>query len=375
MAIKPITSVAFNGNYNKLAFEGRKENKEKNAKGGMHISNTMRAIPLAAALTMAPLNVINAESYNSRDVGAQTSKTLAMTSPDKNKSEKGVVIDSKTFDTKEHGTITVNQISTDDDNSNFEKVTATYSSIVDGTLLLYELLGSYTPEKLSIEGTYDILGTAKYNYNVISDNGQSTSNFSYKEVIMNVVPNLTPDSCNDPNFLHYIENLIKSPKNNGALKETSYDRVLRPSEDGAYQNNSEKIDLWKKAVPRKSYGKLLLQKDVTDGNNNVLYTLGFYSLDDNDQTAEVITLKDKEHPELEIFKAYIANHNFDNKADNPLKFQNGVIVLNGEGEGRIYIEDYWLAKTLYNMEFERVFGSNINYILLNGGVVAPSLSE
>lgn len=51
MAVSPISSVSFRGNYNQVNFEGKKEEKV----GGAHVSNSIKAIPLATVIAMSPL--------------------------------------------------------------------------------------------------------------------------------------------------------------------------------------------------------------------------------------------------------------------------------------------------------------------------------
>ena len=54
MTIRPITSVSFNGNYNRLSFEGRKNNSGSSRMSS--ISSTLKAIPVATLIAMSPLN-------------------------------------------------------------------------------------------------------------------------------------------------------------------------------------------------------------------------------------------------------------------------------------------------------------------------------
>ena len=52
MAIAPVSSVSFRGNYNQVNFEGKK--KEKSS--GLHVSSSIKAIPLATLIALSPLN-------------------------------------------------------------------------------------------------------------------------------------------------------------------------------------------------------------------------------------------------------------------------------------------------------------------------------
>ncbi len=59
MTIRPISSVSFNGSYNKLSFEGKKD---RNPNRSSSVSNTLKAIPLATLLAMSPLNSVDAQN-------------------------------------------------------------------------------------------------------------------------------------------------------------------------------------------------------------------------------------------------------------------------------------------------------------------------
>lgn len=52
MAIAPISSVSFRNNYNQVNFEGKKREKSS----GLHVSNSIKAIPLATLIALSPLN-------------------------------------------------------------------------------------------------------------------------------------------------------------------------------------------------------------------------------------------------------------------------------------------------------------------------------
>ncbi len=53
MTIRPITPVSFGANYNRLTFEGRKDNENYRPS---YLKNTLRSIPLATLIAMSPLN-------------------------------------------------------------------------------------------------------------------------------------------------------------------------------------------------------------------------------------------------------------------------------------------------------------------------------
>lgn len=59
--IRPVNSVSFSNNYNHVNFAGKKEKKSC----GMHISSSLKAIPLATMIAMSPLNNISAQSSSS----------------------------------------------------------------------------------------------------------------------------------------------------------------------------------------------------------------------------------------------------------------------------------------------------------------------
>jgi len=57
MAIAPISSVSFRNNYNQINFEGKKEKKSS----GLHVSSSIKAIPLATMIALSPLNNVEAD--------------------------------------------------------------------------------------------------------------------------------------------------------------------------------------------------------------------------------------------------------------------------------------------------------------------------
>ena len=105
MTIRPITSVSFKSNYNKLTFEGRKD--KQNNHRPSYVSNTIKSIPLAAIIAMSPLNT-------SLNVSAQepVQKELVMSGRVRNATPPDAV--------GKYGECDIDFISTDGNNNNAE---------------------------------------------------------------------------------------------------------------------------------------------------------------------------------------------------------------------------------------------------------------
>lgn len=60
MAIVPVSNVSFRNNYSQVNFEGKKKEKS----GGLHVSSSIKAIPLATLIALSPLNGVQAQTNN-----------------------------------------------------------------------------------------------------------------------------------------------------------------------------------------------------------------------------------------------------------------------------------------------------------------------
>lgn len=368
MTIRPVSSVSLVKTYNQLNFEGKKKKHSNSGHSSNPVSNRL-AVPLAAALTMAPLNVMDAKGTHTDDfsINKNTIELVDdVNSVNEAADEKGVVIESKNFVSKNYGPYKINLISTDGDASTFEKVVQ----------LLYN---EYVEKELS----HDVLELAQYNYQVISDDQSKGSNFGFKQVHVDSGMKSLPTDYNQDDIVNYIEKLIDDPRNNNAIKKVTHNRTIRPSTDGTFQNVAGKEDIMKNAVPYKPQGKLIESGDV-EIDGVPVGKLRYYSTHGSDKDVELITYQKNGYPELGIQWLYANNHVFNPYSDKPSSFQTGTIVLFDGNNKRYCLEDPTIVFGLADLMKKNpdvlgkaVNGSSdtVNYLLTNIGVISPVHDE
>lgn len=365
MAIRPVSMVSFAGN-NSLNFQAKKKKHSQATQG--HSNANRLTVPLAAALTMMPLNVLNAEKPHARDFDSESNKIESVenikSSFIEENSDDGVVLGSKSFTSDKYGSYSIKLVSTDGNDRNFEKVVMV------------------TKDK-NFDRTHEskVESLAQYNYKVVSDDGSTGSKFSFKKVLVEGLSQSMPFTYSQEELVKYIGALAKDARNNGAFEEKTYNRSLRPSSEGTLQNVAGG-DIMKNAVPKDSYGKFLTELNLTDDNGNKTHTLRFYSTDDNEDNAEAVTLQRNGYPELQIAVVYVANQVFNPNEEEPYEFQDGVVVLAGKEGKPYYLENIPLARLLYKLREENdiknaypIFGTDVNYIVTPKGAVMPSVQE
>ncbi len=368
MTIRPVSSVSLVKTYNQLNFEGKKKKHSNNGHSSKSVSNRL-AVPLAAALTMAPLNVMDAKGAHNDDfsINKNTIELVDdVNSVNEAADEKGVVIESKNFVSNNYGPYKINLISTDGDDSTFEKVVE---------ISYNQYLGKELPS--------DVIELAQYNYQVISDDQSKGSNFGFKQVHVDSGMKSTPFVYNQDDIVNYIEKLIDDPRNNSEIKKVIHNRTIRPSTDGTFQNVAGKEDIMKNAVPYKPQGKLIESGDVKMDGVPV-GKLRYYSTHGSDKDVELITYQKNGYPELGIQWLYANTHVFDPYSGKPSSFQTGIIVLFDGNNKRYCLEDPTIVFGLADLMKKNpdvlgkaVNGSSdtINYLLTNIGVISPIHGE
>ena len=206
MTIRPISPVSFSGNYNKLAFEGKKQNKEKSTLSFNPAKKL--AVPLAATV----IAMSNPQAVSAKELYSDINENyIAMNDTNtkyvsQNKSSNiGTPLTSKLFYPKNStGTIRVRPFDTDNDPTTAEKLVLDIPSY-DGSYDIGEVksVGSGT---LTVTGAYDSRSSKLIQYDqteVRFDNYDTNSIFFNKELhdyILNFAQNKT------------------NIKNNGAVK-------------------------------------------------------------------------------------------------------------------------------------------------------------
>lgn len=308
------------------------------------------SIPLAAILATMPLNADTATKLYERDNDFSGNRIEYVenfnNSVDALEQNNGVVIESRKFNSKTLGNVEISLKSTDGNNKTFESVELTY------------LVNPNSVSKAKY--TTKVKGVYKYDYKTISDDGSKGTNFTISELWG--ADDLTV--TNDEQILRYARSLAADPRNNGAIEATTITRMLRPASLGKFMNVPNG-NILQKAKPVKIDGKLVLERDMVD-NKLGKFKLRFYSTDGNDETAQCVTFKKENCPEVLIDKAYAPLHKFAIDTENPLTFQTGVLALSDKVQN-YFIESMDLVKSLYNMGFDEVYNTEIEYLSTSTG--------
>lgn len=368
MTIKPVTSVNFTGNYNQVNFNGRKKKPSGNRESsGMTVSNRL-AVPLAAAITMAPIGVLDSKTGNkyNLDVNNKIEYVDKINSVNQNSEENGVVIESKNFNSKVYGNYKINLISTDGNDNTFEKVAMLQYNNLVGKVL-----------------SNDVKNLAVYNYQIISNDGSKGNQFSLKDVLVDSGMDAVPYAFNQPDFVNYIEGLIDDPRNNKAVNKVINNRIIRPDQDGYFQNVS-KGDILKNAVSCKINAKLVGSEDVTI-EGKPAGVLRFYSVSGNENKIDQITYQKNGYPELRIFMLYAHNHVFEPYSDAPTSIVTGIMNLVDGKNKSYYLEEPGLVFALADLKAKNpekfkfsILGASktINYLVTPKiGAIMPVVPE
>lgn len=159
MAIAPVSSVSFRGNYNQVNFEGKKREKSS----GLHVSNSIKAIPLATLIAMSPLNVVEAQSTSASN--PDTRSTLI-----ERKNYDGVL----RTDMREGVNLTAEFYDRDGVSSTTEVVNM-ISSGTENKIFADEPLDRYDINA-PIENLTD------YSFNIVGDDGNSLGTLTYSQL-------------------------------------------------------------------------------------------------------------------------------------------------------------------------------------------------
>ncbi len=368
MTIRPVTSISTANAYNAVNFEGKKKKHSGKSEYIINPGAQKLAIPLAAAITMAPLNVIDAKGLhkNNSDIDNRKIEYVDdISSINTISNEGGTIIESKNFVSDKYGPYKVNLISTDGNNKTFEKIA-------------FEAYNELVKKNLS----NDVKQLAVYNYQVVSDDGSKSTSFTLKNVLVDSGMQSTPFTYNQDNIVNYIEKLIDDPRNNKAIDKVVYNRTIRPSADGNFQNVGGK-DILKDAEPFKPNGKLIDSDDITM-ENKVLGKLRYYSLNGNDNDIELVTYQKNGYPELRIFNLYTNKHVFEPYSEVPSSFVTGIMELSDGNRKHYYLEEPALVFALADLKAENpekfkygIMGESntINYLITPKGAIMPVASE
>lgn len=363
MTIRPVTSATLVSNLNQLNFEGKKK-KNPNASQLTHHTHLKLAVPLAAAMTMAPLNVLDSKNVYKNDLDIKKNNIEYVDNINSRTDNDGVVIGSKNFVSKKYGPYRVDLVSTDGNDGTFEKVVMVSKN---------ELIGKLTKN--------EVKNLVTYNYQVISNDGSEGSSFQLKDVFVDsgLDMNVTPFVYNQKDIVDYIEKLVDSPKNNGAIKRLNYNRTIRPSDNANLQNVGGE-DIMKNA-PSYKYpsGKLVNTSNVED-DGKITGILRFYSCDENDDNVEYVTYQKNGYPELKLLYLYESTHTFEPYSEEPKSLTMYIMGLVDGNHKKYYVEDPGLVLGIADLMQENPgfmdnalfpFSKDIKYLLTPKGAISP----
>lgn len=362
MTIRPVSSVNFASGYNKVNFGGKRKNSENS---NVTIPHRL-AVPLAAAITFIPLNVMDAKTNNNNFDIDNNNKIEYVNDVNDAMETDGKVIESKDFVSKKYGNYKINLISTDGNDATFEKVSMSkYNKLLNKTV------------------SSDVKNLSVYNYQVISDDGSKGTTFSLKDVLVDSGMDSTPLMYNQTDLLNYIEGLITDPRNNKAIKKVVNNRKIKPDQDGFFQNISAS-NVLKNAVPCKINAKLVGAEDL-EKNGQKVGVLRFYSVSGSDEKIDQITYQKNGYPELRVFQLFANKHIFEPYSEDPSYFNTGIINLVDGNQKSYYIEEPGLVYGLAGMKAKEpekfkysIIGSSVdvNYLITpNVGAIMPIVPE
>ncbi len=379
MSISPVMSSSFNvsGSAN---FGSAK--KRKNQINVNHKSSVNYTVPLAAAISMMPLNVIKAENpknvylepqghnielvenYKDIDLLSNVNATdyTAFSKVNSQSEAEGRVIETKYFSSDRYGKYAVNLMDEDGDPTNFERVRV-------------QLIGDDGPLK-----NQKLLYIANYKYTVNSDDGSKVSHDPLRRA---VIEGTATPNYNTKEVIDYLDALKKDKRNNGAIKDVVFERDLYPKEFGVLDNGS-RADIMKNAKGRAFNGDTIFSADLTD-KGKVLYTLRYYKeIDEGTGKPKLVaTLQKPDYDELEIFMLYSLDQCCDVTDEEPKFIKSGIVVLKDKNNKSYYIDNPEMAEVFtkileaypdLNGAFPMLIGGN-NYVSNKQGYLVPSLSD
>lgn len=375
MSISPVMSSSFNvsGSVN---FGSAK--KRKNQINVNHKSSANYTVPLAAAISMMPLNVIKAENpknvylepqghnielvENYKDPDLLENPRTANFTLNTQQNDEGRVIESKRFSSRKFSNYLVKLVDEDGDPSNFESVK--FQIIYKGEPL--------TAEKMKY--------IEKINYIVNSDDGTKITHPPIRRVTMDAAAGAT---YNSKAVLDYLDALKNDKRNNGAIKEINCNRDVCPKDFGILDNDA-RGDIMKNAQGRAFNGDTIFSADLSD-NGKVQYTLRYYKeMDEGTGKPKLVaTLQKPDHDELEIFMVYSLDQCL-SVTDEEYKFiKTGIVVLKDKNNKSYYIDNPEMVDVFTKVietypdlkdAYPILKGQN-DYVSGPGGYLVPSLSD
>lgn len=341
MAIAPINNVSFRNNYNQVNFEGKK--KEKSTV--LHLSNSIKAIPLATLIALSPLNIAEAQRTdssqdNTRSTFIGTKRFEGVLSTD---IKKGIDLSAEFYDK-------------DGVSSTAEMVTMVSSSTVNKKNAGLPL------DRYDIHASVESL--TDYSFNVVGDDGKSLGTITYSQLNLK-----GGKAISLSNVVSDMREFANSPKNKAfPVKKVNVklipkrDMGLRTFIDGATEFGTSWIQKVK-AVPE-NFGDVVNTAKFSTGAGE--YNIDFYSSDGNPANYETIVVKRDDGLKFKLDGLKQLDLTFaTNDGNRDEKVSIPIIDVSWPKVGQYSIFDNELFNALYNISQEKDFNNAFKISILD----------
>ena len=302
MSVRPVSLVSFGTNYG-INFSAKKKNNNK--PNHIHIDNPVShrlAIPLAATvLAMSPMS---SAAGNNRLSDVEDTHRIELVEQNNN----GRIVDQRRFWIHKNINIhyDVDFINTKDGSNNFDKVVVGADKGYPG---------------------WEVTKVIDNNYTLYSDDGVPAHKYNLKKMkILEYMGGMKDDNVDliyPQEALNCINNSLNSTKNKSDIRQENNNVKLYHTVFGL--QNGTCANRLKDAVSEGNFGKLAGEQDY-EGDNGI-YTIRYYSQDDNMDDAEVVTVQKKGFPELRLYSVSINNGIIENGPIENINIRYGAVTL------------------------------------------------
>lgn len=333
MAIAPISSVSFRNNYNQVNFEGKK--KEKSS--GLHVSNSIKAVPLATLIALSPLNTVDADAQ----VRANSNRRVEIVNTERLNS---VLIDANGSPQN----LFISFLDENGNKNNIERVRLESAKTVSD-------MSEYPGMQL---GFSDILGEAQslnnYSLRIVGDDGIAMGTLRISEVALTDGKNLM-----HPDVVDFIRNFANSPKNNGAIEIRNVTNTLLPNANFGLTARKKLDTSWIQKIKESNYnwGTKITQRELSTQVGN--YKISFYSSDNNSNDAEAIIVERDDGVKFKLDGIRELNIKIKSNDGYIDESSLGCLDISWPGVGKFTIFDNELFNTAYSIATKQDTGKSL----------------
>lgn len=355
MAIAPVSNVSFRSNYNQVNFEGKK--KEKSS--GLHVTNSIKVIPLATLLALSPLN--NVEAGAQAGISSNSDRTEMVHQSKLNTFNRADVIEYKDFNYNGFD-IRVNLVK-NKENPSLKNIWMEWE------------------HGMNVGGSGVISKLNHIKYNIKGEDGCSAGNVIFDAVYLNDKENIEHShSFSNPDLCSYVNRLIKN--NQTSVVERNVTLNLSPATSGWVVSgrniNTDWIEQARNSMQRWGTQIGFWQVDTNNGK----YKIFAYNTDDNKDDFEQLAIEKEGGPLLQV-KGLVGGLASFKTIDNDIKDVDlyQINVKKGNvGVHAIYNQQLWeFLAALYqhqrNNNSVEAFDAHYRYsILENGSILASEIN-